>query len=189
MIRIFYYRQRPPDFLTAYLTGSASKMSIAESKALGYPGPVEYFFTDFIPFMLARNYGILGHRSFIFPTAILLHLLLLILMVLFAIFYFRDFSAKIIGFLSILVFYTIVLFFYIYDWELRLQFNHSFIQSRYMFSVIGIAYVFAAKILKSLPRKPLRIPALGVVLTSYFLTGPLTFILFYVSVFFDWVIL
>jgi len=188
-LRIFYYQQRPPEFLIAFTTGWQTKMSITESIELGYPGPIKYFFTDFILFLFARHFGILGHRLFISPIATFLHIGLFFWMILVAIIYYRDFSPKIISILGIFLFYSLTLFIYIYNFELKLKFNHSFIQSRYMFSVIDIAYVLAAKILLSLPRKKMQIPILIIILTIYFFTGPLSFILNFSSVFSDWLVI
>jgi len=106
-----------------------------------------------------------------------------------AIAYFRDYSLKMLSFLGIFLLYTLALLFFIYDKELGLQFNHSFIQSRYMFSVIDIAFIFTAIFVNVIPRKNIRFLTLIVILAVYIITGPLTFVLKFSSVFADWLII
>lgn len=171
------------------LTGWGYKISISESKEYGYPGPIKYFFTTWIPFMLFRIFSVEGHWKYYQTLTLVSSLLLFISMVLLTLTYWRDFTFKNLSLLGIFVFYTIVLFLYIYNYELQLKFNLLFIQGRYMFSVIDIAFVFTAKVLMEIPRKLIRIPTLVIMIVIYFITGPLTFILQYKNVFSDWLVI
>ncbi|MDW7755912.1 MAG: hypothetical protein SCH68_12190, partial [Brevefilum sp.] len=60
------------------------------------------------------------------------------------------------------------------------------LHGRYIFPVISIAYIAFTKVLLSIPRKRFRIPILIAILCLYFVTGPLTFILLYNTIFADW---
>jgi len=171
------------------LKGWGYKISIPESKAYGYPGPIKYFFTTWIPVMLFRIFGVEGHWKYYQPLTLASSLILFIWLVLLTLTYWRDFNFKNLSLLGIFVFYTIILFIYIYNYELQLKFNLLFIQGRYMFSVIDIAFVFTAKVLMEIPRKLIRIPTLIIMIVIYFITGPLTFILQYKNVFSDWLVI
>ncbi|MHA1279671.1 MAG: hypothetical protein ACTSQ8_20905 [Candidatus Helarchaeota archaeon] len=188
-LRLLYFEERPPEYKIGFLKGWDYKLTISESIDRSFPGPINYFLTNWVPLMLMRTFGILGHRYHYAIPATILHLVLFNWLVLITIIYWRDFSFNILGFLGIFIFYSATLFLYIYRYELLLRFNNGYIQGRYMFSVIDIAFVFATKVLKDLPRKTLRISTLIFMMIFYFFSGPLTFILKFSSSFSDWFIL
>ena len=166
--------------------GLDEKLTLSESIQQGYPGPIRYFFTLWLPTLIMRIYGILGFRTYYPQMVQIAHLVLFYSILLIAILYYRDFNIKTLSFLGILVFYGLTLFLKNYDFELTFGFRTIALQGRYIFPVINIAYIILTRILLSIPRKRIRIPILFAVLGLYFATGPLTFILRYNSIFADW---
>ncbi len=166
--------------------GLEQKLTLIESIRQGYPDPIRYFFTLWLPTLIMRIYGILGFRTYYPQTVQIAHMVLFYSVLLIAILFYRDFNLKILSFLGILVFYGLTLFLKNYDFELTFGFRTIALQGRYIFPVITIAYIALTKVLLSIPIKRIRIPILFVILGLYFVTGPLTFILRYKAIFLDW---
>jgi len=164
------------------------KLGISESIALGYPDPVTYFVDSWIPNMLYRIYGILGHLSY-FPTLTVTMMRLLFLWIIFlAVRYckFRDFT--ILSLAGIFIFYAIVLFFINYNSELVYGFKQIALQGRYIFPVIGIPYVFIGAILEKTPNKTIRIVTVAAIIALFCWSGPIKLIRYYGTIFSTWFI-
>jgi hypothetical protein len=166
--------------------GLDKKLSLSESIDLGYPGPIKYFFTMWIPNMFYKIFGILGHLTYYPQKTTAVHLALFYWLILLSILYRKDYSYIFYNFLAIFIFYSSILFIKNYDSELIYGFKHFALQGRYIFPVIGIFYILISKIIMNIPRDFLRKLALNLTILLYFFTGPLTFIYRYNSVFVDW---
>ena len=181
-LRRFYFEDLGPEYQLAW-KNNLVPLTLSESLELGYPGPIRYFFMNWIPYMLTRTFAVFGTNVPISFLTIITHHILLYTMILITIFYWRDYSLKIIGLLGILIFYTVILFIYCYRYEMQISFNYEIIQGRYLFSVINIAFVFAVLVIKRIPPKIIRSLILIIFIVLYFLTGPMTFIQLYISPF------
>jgi len=168
--------------------GLDEKLTLSESIKQGYPGPIRYFFTLWLPTLIIRIYGILGFRTYYPQSVQIAHLALFYSILLIAILYYRDFSLTTLSFLGILCFYGLTLFLKNYNTELIYGFKTVALQGRYIFPVIGIGYIFGTKILFSINNKSIQYACLILTMAVYFLTGPLNFILQSSTVFADWFI-
>jgi len=168
--------------------GLDHKLTISESIHLGYPGPIKYLFTIWIPILFSRIFGVGGHIIYYSLPVTLAHVFLFYWMVLITIIYWRKPTFINISLLVILLFYSLVLFLKNYDIELAYGFKTVALQGRYIFPVISIAYILLTKVLMDAPRKLIRIPALVLTLALYLYSGPLTFIMKFESIFVDWLI-
>jgi len=168
--------------------GLEEKLTLIESIRQGYPDPIRYFFTLWLPTLIMRLYGIFGFRAYASETAQIAHLSLFYVSILLALVFYREFNLKTLSFLGILVFYGLTLFIKNYNTELIYGFKTVALQGRYLFPVISIAYIALTRILLSIPKKPIRIPVSIATLCLYFYTGPLALILHYKDVFSDWFI-
>jgi hypothetical protein len=163
------------------------KLTIDESKELGYPGPIKYLFTQWILNFFSRIYGPHGNSvAYVSIPVTIAHIILFFWLVALAIVDWRDFNFTIVSLLAIFIFYTLILFNESYNSELIFGFKGMRIQGRYIIPVIGIAYTFFSKVLMNVPKKLIRLPILIILLLLYFYSGPLTFILKYSSEFSEW---
>jgi hypothetical protein len=188
-LRRVYFEKRGPTYVASFDQGKAYQLTVPESIELGHPGPIRYFFVYWLPNLFSRLNGVCGVRSYYSIKLTQAHVLFFYWMILVALIYYRDYSFKVTGLLGILVFYSAILFLNIYDYDLVHRFNLGLLQGRYLFPVINIAYVLASKILMDIPRKPIQISALIFMFGLYLWSGPLTFIIKYSSVFYDWLII
>ena len=162
------------------------KLTITESINMGYPDPISYTIDSWIPNMFYRIFGILGHKSY-FPTGMIIFYRLLFFWTLFLIIkYWKRPSFAIFGMMAVFLFYTFVLLFTNYDSELVYGFQQIAIQGRYLFPVIGIAYVLFAKLLTTIPNKSVRIMTLLATVVLFFMGGPIKFIVFFRTIFSSW---
>jgi len=163
------------------------KLTISRSKELGYPGPIKYFFTKWIPNFFSRLYGVHGHSVAYFSiTMTIAHVILFYWFVAISVIYWRDFNFPILSLLGLFLFYVVILFNESYQSELTFGFETFRIQGRYIIPVIGIAYTLFTKVLMNVPKKLIRLPILIILLLLYFYSGPLTFVLKYSSEFTKW---
>ena len=166
--------------------GLAHKMSIAESIEKGYPDPLVYVIDSWIPNMLYRIYGILGHLSY-FPSHIIsIYRLWLLGLLLLAFRYIRRLDYAAASLAGIFMAYAFVLLSMNYDSELVYGFRQIAMQGRYIFPLIGAAYVLAGWVLAQVSQRFVRLPALLFTLGLFFLGGPVKFLLSYHSIFKDW---
>jgi hypothetical protein len=117
------------------------KLTLSDVVKKGYPGPLEYAWDYWTLTMPALIYGILGHRNYFPGLIITCYRVLLIWVVFTAIRYWKKPSYEIGSLIAILGFHSIVLLWVNYNSELTTGFKHIAIQGRYMFPVIGAAYV------------------------------------------------
>jgi hypothetical protein len=163
------------------------KLTIEKSKELGYPGPIEYVFTQWIPFFFSRLYGVHGNSvAYVSLAVTTAHVIIFFWLIAFTALHWRDYSFTILSLLGIFLFYALILINESYKSELIFGFKNVRIQGRYIIPVIGIAYVFFSKVLKNQPKKLIRLPLLITLIILYLYSGPLTFILKYQPVFSDW---
>jgi len=165
------------------------KLTIEESKDLGYPGPINYLFSKWILNFFARLYGPHGNSVAYGSVPVsIAHIILFFWLVAITVFYYRDFSFTIVSLLFIFIFYMAILINESYQSELIFGFKGVRIQGRYIIPVIGIIYTFLSKVLSNVPRKLVRLPVLIITVLVYLYSGPLTFILKYNQVFVEWFI-
>lgn len=162
------------------------KLTISESIDLGYPDPITYTIDSWIPNMFYRIFGILGHRSY-FPTRMIIFYRLLFFWTIFLIIkYWQRPSFTIVSMISVFIFYAFVLLYTNYNSELVYGFKQIAMQGRYLFPVIGIAYVLYPKLLHCVPHKWINIISLTSTLVLFFLGGPIILLLYSRSVFSSW---
>jgi len=162
------------------------KLTITESIQQGYPNPLEYVFDSWIPNMMYRIFGILAHRSY-FPSHIIIFFRLLLLwFVLLAVRYVRKPSFLTFSLTGIFLFYALILLYMNYNSELVYGFKQIAFQGRYLFPVIGIAYVLTGRLLECVPNRILRTLTLAATLTLFFAGGPIKFILHHNTIFQGW---
>ncbi len=164
------------------------KMSIVESVQRGYPDPVEYVIYSWVPNMLNRIYGVLAHLSY-FPTHIVtFYYLLLIWWLLLLVRYWKQPSFAIYSLLGIFLFYSLVLLYINYSSELSYGFKQIAMQGRYVFPVIGAAYVLVGSLFTIIKNRGLRLTTLIFTLALFFYGGPIKFIVLHNTVFNGWFI-
>lgn len=164
------------------------KLTISESISQGYPDPIAYFLDTWIPHMFYRIFGILGHK-FYFPYVLTtFYRLLFYWMILLAVRYGRRTSYSVYSLLAIFLLYALTLFIDNYNNELVYGFQQIAMQGRYIFPVIGTAYVLFAKLLEKVPNKPVQIVTLVVTLALFFSGGPIKLLLRYDTSFLEWFI-
>jgi len=188
-LRLVYYETLGPEYTQAFKLGEDYRLTISESIDLGYPGPLRYIFNYYIPNLFSRLFGICATPSYYSVPMTFAHVFLLYWFILITAVYWRDLDIKLISLLGILLFYFLILTITIYREELLRRFNLHLIQGRYIFLVINIAFVFAAKVIQEIPWKMIRIPTLILMLLLYFFSGPFSFILKFNTVFSDWLVI
>jgi len=163
------------------------KLTISESIDLGYPGPIKYIFSKWIPNFFARLYGIHGNSVAYYSIPVYkAHIILFFWLVVITVAYWRNYNFTTLSLLGVFLFYALILINESYKSELIFGFKSVRIMGRYIIPVIGIAYTFFSKVLKNVPRKLIRVPVLVILILVYLYSGPLTFILKYNTVFIDW---
>lgn len=165
------------------------ELSIAESISQGYPSPLEYPFTLWIPNMLLRSFGTIGHKSYFPLELISFYQFLFYWMIFLGIFnliYWRRSSFSVLSLLGITVFYAMVLLIRNYSSELLFGFQQISLAGRYLFPVIGAIYVLVTKVLKTIPIRVIQWISLILTLGLFFYGGPLTIIRAYQTIFSGW---
>ncbi len=162
------------------------KLTITESIQLGYPNPIEYVVDSWIPNMFYRIFGILAHLSYFPSHIIILYRLLLFWGILLAFRYWKKPAFGIYSLIGIFVFYALVLLYMNYDSELIYGFKQIAMQGRYIFPVIGAAYVLIGYFLMNVQNRALRVLTLVSTLALFFAGGPIKFILHYNTIFQGW---
>jgi hypothetical protein len=164
------------------------KLTLMESIEQGYPNPVDYVINTWIPRMLDRIYGILGHKVY-YPThIIILFQVLFMWMLLLGFRYWKRLSLNLVSVLFIIFAYAFVVLLTNYDGELVYGFKHIAMQGRYLFPVIGLIYVLFGYTLEQVSNKPIYISTLLMTLALFLAGGPLKFILHYNTIFLTWFI-
>ena len=164
------------------------KLTVAESIRQGFPDPIVYFFDTWIPEMLYRIFGILGHR-FYFPYVLTtFYRIMFCWIILLAFRYTRKMSYLDQALIVIFSLYAFILFIHNYQNELVYGFKHIAMQGRYIFPVIGLMYIIMASVLQKITNKLVRQVTLGCLLALFFIGGPIKILLRCQTVFLDWFI-
>jgi len=168
--------------------GLEEKLTIVESIIQGYPGPIKFFITMWIPNMISRIFGADGHviiYTLYGPT--FLHILLFIWTIFSAFIYKIKLTFRDVSLLSIILIYSLILFIKQYDTGLSYGFKDVILHGRYIFPVIGLAYIYFIKIIMVAHPKKIRVTILIFTVQLYFLGGPIFFIPYLLSIS-DWFI-
>jgi len=153
------------------------KLTYADIIAGDYPDMVRYFTDYWIFSMLKRIYGIMGHQSY-FPNLTITFYRFLIIWIIFTAIRYWKLPPYQIGSLAILfVFYLIVLLEKNYGGELATGFRHVAIQGRYLFPVIGAAYVVMAYYMSQIQNILLRRVTVLYAVLVFLWGGPLLFLI------------
>lgn len=155
-----------------------AKLSVQEAMASGYPDPVRYALLEWLPLMLERVYGILGHQIYYPPLLTTLQLLFIFWIAAVSIRYWKRPPFSVAATYVILLGYLCVLLLLNYNIELGYGFRHIALQGRYAFPVIGIYYAVVARALLSITNTRVRTLSFAAatllfVLGSPFVTVPL----------------
>lgn len=164
------------------------KLSIAESIKLGYPNPIEYLIKSWLPVMLARTYGILGHKVYnpvhsIFWFEVLIYWTIMLFFKFWRKQTFTNYSL-----IWIVIFYAFILFGFNYNTELVYGFKNWAMQGRYIFPVLSLAYVLFTKLLSQIPKRLYRTVTVIYVLILFFFAGPIKLLYNYNVHFSEWFI-
>lgn len=167
--------------------GVKDKPTLIESVRAGGPNPIGYFFDDWINLMLKSIYGILAHKNYE-PTQMIPFLRLFWLAILFLGFrYIRQVDKTYFPLFLIMFFYLAVVFANNVNTELAYNYAHTGgLQGRYLFPVLGIAYLGVTKVIESINHRALRALVLAVTLALFIYSGPLKFALYWDNLFTGW---
>jgi len=164
------------------------KLDILESIRQGYPNPLEYVFYTWIPKMLVRIYGILGHLIY-YPSHITIVFYLLYVWFCMLGFKYLE-KSKVLsrGLTLLLVAYAGILLLTNYNSELVYGFKNIAMQGRYIFPVIGIAYILMVRILEFVKNKTVFWLTISMTILLFFISGPIKFLVHSQTIFIDWFI-
>ncbi len=143
---------------------------------------------SWLPNTFYRVFGILGHLSYFPAGIIILYRQLFYWVIGLGVVYWRQPSFTDINLIAVFVFYSLVLLITNYDSELVCGFRQIAIQGRYLFPVIGIAFVMLTKILTQVPNKIIKYTTLIFALLLFTYGGPMKFIRYYDTEFLNWFI-
>jgi len=162
------------------------KLTLREVFSSDYPDPVNYLLDDWIPIISSHIFGIAGHLTYTPDRIAIIYRSVFLVIILLAYKYWENPAFTIYSLLGILLFYIAVLFVVNYNSELIYGFKHVAVQGRYLFPVIGIAYILTAYFLKKVPHGWIKYPLLGLMAALFIFGGPINFILKYGTKFFAW---
>lgn len=161
------------------------KLSIIESVQMGYPDPLEYVATVWIPTMFDRFFGIAGYKVY-YPFYIFYFQLLIAWIILMAVRYWKDITFKLISGVFIVTAYTITLLIYNFQTELIYGFRNFALTGRYLFPVVGLIYGLYGFTLELIRNKILQILTLLGTIALFLMFGPVQFLWHYNGVFSSW---
>ena len=164
------------------------KLSIIGSIKQGYPNPLEYIFYTWIPKMLVRIHGILGHLIYYPSHIIIVFYLLYVWYFMLGFKYLEDSKTLSRGLALILLVYAGILFLMNYNSELVYGFKNIAMQGRYIFPVIGVAYILMARILEQVKSKAVFWLTISMTILLFFISGPVKFLVHSQTIFIDWFI-
>ena len=168
-----------------------TKLTITESISKGYPSPLRYASVDWVYHILLRSLGLTGHKSY-FPLHLIpyyqLLFYLIIILGLLNLFLWRTFSNIEINLIGIASFYALVLLITNYNSELVYGFKQIALQGRYLFPIVGIIVILFTKIVKETPIRIVQGVTLAFTVGLIFYGGPLTVLLKYDTILYDWFI-
>lgn len=162
------------------------KLTITESIEQGYPNPLEYIFYSWIPNMLYRIYGILGHLSYFPSHIIIIFYMLSLWYAMLGYKYLENHRDLVSGLIVILAVYAFVLLAMNYHSELIYGFKQIAMQGRYLFPVIGIAYILMTIILEAINGQGTFWITVSWTVSLFVISGPIKFLTHSHTIFFDW---
>jgi hypothetical protein len=164
-----------------------NKVTYKEIMNGAYPDPLHYLLDFWGLSMLRQIYGIMGHKAYIPEFIITFYRLSLIWVAATAIRYWRNFPSSQIGSLMVIfLFHFITLFSRNYDTELMTGFKHIAIQGRYLFPVIGAAYVLLVYYVSQIQSTILRRVTVLCIILLFLWGGPAFLLLDLPPVFSRW---
>ena len=167
--------------------GLPQKLTLAEAFKQGYPDPIRFIFDIWIREMLKRIFGIMGSLDNYFPINVTYFHIALYWLVLLAFRYLKKVPNLIKSLILIFAFYAVVLIYTNYNSELAYGFyKYVALQGRYIFPVIGIAFVLSAYVIEQVKNKFLKFSTLAALIVLFFYSGPIRFILYYDTIFSNW---
>jgi hypothetical protein len=176
-----------PQYVREQDLGLGKKLSLVDVVHSGYPDPVEYGFDYWLPVILQRIYGILGHQSYGPDLILTFHRMLILWTIFITIRYWQKPSYTIASLFIVFFFYTLVVFMDAYNTELFFGFKGIGIQGRYLFPVIGIYYTLMVYYFCKVPSSILRWLTFGAATILFLYGSPIVFLLrFYSSTFSSW---
>ena len=164
------------------------KLSILESIRQGYPNPLEYIFYSWIPKMLVRIHGILGHLIYYPSHIIIVFYLLYVWYSMLGFKYFENSKVLSRGLALLLLLYAGILLLMNYNSELVYGFKNIAMQGRYIFPVIGIATILMTRILEFVKSKTVLWLTVSMTILLFFVSGPIKFLVHSQTIFIDWFI-
>lgn len=157
--------------------GLEQKPTLIEAIRQRYPGPIKFFITMWLPNMISRIFGADGHELIYFSKQLTnMHIIIYVWVILVTIFSNKKWIFRNLSLVGIFLFYALVLFTIQYDAGLTYGFKDVILHGRYMFPVIGIAYVLLSKMIINIPKKIIRIPTLVLMIEIYLFSGPIYFL-------------
>lgn len=162
------------------------KLTIMQSLDLDYPDPFEYAIMVWPRAMCSRTFGIAGYFGYS-PQGITFMYYLVFLWIFLLIFkYWQKPAFSIVSLALLFVIYSFVLLIVNYNSDLSSGFKHYALQGRYIFPVIGAAYVFISRMVKDIPSKTFKWATLSVIILLFIVGGPINIILKYNTIFITW---
>lgn len=169
--------------------GLPQKLTLVEAFKQGFPDPIRFTFDIWIREMLKRTFGIMGGADNYFPINITYFHVALYWIVLLGFRYLKKIPYALKSLIIIFVFYTVVLIYTNYDSELAYGFyKYIALQGRYIFPVIGVAFVLSTYIIEQVKSRFLKFSTIAALVILFFYSGPIRFILYHNTVFSTWFI-
>ena len=162
------------------------KLTILESIRQGYPNPLEYIFYTWIPKMLVRIHGILGHLIYYPSHIIIVFYLLYVWYSMLGFKYYENSKVLSRGLTLLLLLYGGILLRMNYNSELIYGFKNIAMQGRYIFPVIGIAYILMGRIVEFVKSKAVFWLTISMTILLFFISGPIKFLVHSQTIFIDW---
>jgi len=122
----------------------------------GISDPAEWFFDYWIPTILTKIYGVMGHKTYYPDLIVTFYRLLYLGVFLAAVRYWQRPSFALGGLAALALFYIPVLAWTNYTSELQTGFRHVAIQGRYIFPIIGVIYVLMVYSIFKIPSRWVR---------------------------------
>lgn len=165
--------------------GLPERLTLMGAFRQGYPEPIRYLFEVWIPEMLARIFGIMGHKTY-FPIVISYFQIAFYWLILLGVRNIRKPGYRSINLVLLILAYAAVLFVMNYQDELAYGFKQVAFQGRYFFPVISLAFVMVGKLLENVKNKYVRLATIIGLVLLFLYGSPIRFFWYRESVFFDW---
>ena len=167
--------------------GLPQKLTLVEAFKQGFPDPIRFVFDIWIREMLKRVFGIMGGVDNYFPINVTYFHIALYWIALLGFRYLKKIPNLVKGLFFIFAFYALVLIYTNYNSELAYGFyKYVALQGRYIFPVIGIAFVLSTFVIEQVKNKFLKYSTLAALVILFFYSGPIRFILYHDTIFSSW---